>query len=45
MTGVPQGSVRGPLPFSCQMLPLEDKLKELGIKYHFFADDTVIFLY
>ena len=25
------------------MLPLEDKLKELGIKYHFYADDTVLY--
>ena len=25
------------------MLPLEDKLKELGIKYHFYADDSVLY--
>ena len=24
------------------MLPLEDKLKELGLRYHFYADDTVL---
>ena len=29
--------------FSCYMLPLEDKLKELGIKYHFYADGTVLY--
>ena len=25
------------------MLPLEDKLKELGINYHFYAYDTVLY--
>ena len=40
---MPQGSALGPILFSCYMLPLEDKLKELGIKYHFYADDTVLY--
>ena len=40
-TGVPQGAVLGPLLFSCYMLALEDKLKELGIKYLSYPDDTV----
>ena len=43
-TVVPQGSVLGPSIFSCYMLPLEYKLKEQGTKYHFYADDTILFL-
>ena len=31
------------LYFFCYRLPLEDKLKKLGKKHHFYADDTVIF--
>ena len=29
--------------FSCYMLLSEDKLKKLGMKYHFYADDTVLY--
>ena len=29
--------------FSCYMLHLEDKLKEQGINYHFYKDDTVFY--
>ena len=42
-TVVPQGSVLGPLLFSCYLLPLELIFKQLQIKYHFCADDTVIY--
>ena len=30
--------------FPCYMLALEDKLKELVINYHFYADDTDLYL-
>ena len=42
-TGVPQGSILGPLLFSFYLRPLELIFKQLQINYHFYADDTVIY--
>ena len=40
---MPQMSFLGPLLFSCYMLPLADQLKEMGINYRFYADDTFLY--